>query len=352
MNKSIAIVGAGWYGCHLTNFLSKLSFDVTLYEMADQIFNGASGSNQNRLHQGYHYPRSHRTRTQSRDGYIRFIERYPMLSKRIEKNYYIIPHYRSNMDFQTYKIIMASAGLEFRDVTDNVEFLTDVEGVLQCEERLILTETAKHYFQEKLSGSLVLNRRVSPDEAQKRNIDGKQFDYVIDCTWGTLTDIERPIFYEKSLLLNYKRKANSSFDTALTFVDGELFSLFPTEQPDIYTLTHVLHTPISQGPKADKQNVLVDDGLVYSKRQKMESDILHYYSSFLDEFEYVGYDVSTKTKLQDSSDDRSCYVEQHNNVITVLSGKIDTVFYASEQILSILVQSEAQHVSSWPDNTH
>lgn len=336
MNKKIAIVGAGWYGCHITNLLSRLSFDVTLYEKGAAIFNGASGANQNRLHQGYHYPRSHRTRIQSRDGYIRFIERYPTLSERIERNYYVIPCFRSSLDFHTYKIIMASAGLEFNDVSDKVDFLENVEGVLQCEERLILTGKAKQYFQEELSPYLVLNHKVAREEVVSGIIDGKEFSYVIDCTWGALSEVQRPTFYESTLLFKYRKKPGSDFNTALTFVDGDLFSLFPTEEPDIYTLTHVLHTPIRQSSR-DEQSVYIEQAIIDEKRSKMELDVLRYFANFLGEFEYVNHEFSTKTKVEGASDDRSCYVEHDNKVIKILSGKIDTVFYASEKVLSIVV---------------
>ena len=34
----IAIVGAGWYGCHLGISLKNLGFDVIIYEKNDAIF--------------------------------------------------------------------------------------------------------------------------------------------------------------------------------------------------------------------------------------------------------------------------------------------------------------------------
>ena len=36
----IAIIGAGWYGCHLTLFFQKLGYEVTLYEKNNKIFTG------------------------------------------------------------------------------------------------------------------------------------------------------------------------------------------------------------------------------------------------------------------------------------------------------------------------
>ena len=340
MSTGIAIIGAGWYGCHLANLLSKLSFDIKLFEKSDSVFNGSSGTNQNRLHQGYHYPRSHRTRIQSRDGYIRFIERYPTLSKKIENNVYVIPRYYSSLDFQTYKIIMASAGLEFTDVTQSIDYLNGIEGALRCEERLILTDKAKQYFTDKLQHCLVLNKEVSLTDIRCGEIDGETFDYFIDCTWGRLSDFKRELFFEKTIQLNYRVRPGASFSSALTFVDGDLFSLFPTENDGMYTLTHVSHTPVSVFSSPDEFDHEVSEEIVTQCRSSMERDMQRHFAQFPEYFEYQGYDISMKTKVRDDSDDRSCYIERDGNVIKVLSGKIDTIFYASEKVLSILTEQE------------
>ena len=42
----IAIIGAGWYGCHLALVLKEEGHDVTVFEKNSEIFRGASGYNQ------------------------------------------------------------------------------------------------------------------------------------------------------------------------------------------------------------------------------------------------------------------------------------------------------------------
>jgi hypothetical protein len=75
--------GAGWYGCHIAASLQALGFKFDVFEASNQVLDAASGNNQFRLHIGFHYPRHHGTRIQSRDGFQRFIERYPSLKCRI-----------------------------------------------------------------------------------------------------------------------------------------------------------------------------------------------------------------------------------------------------------------------------
>ena len=65
----IAIIGAGWMGAHISNVLNQKGYNVNLYESKSKIFSGMSGYNTNRLHMGYHYPRSQITRLQSFYGY-------------------------------------------------------------------------------------------------------------------------------------------------------------------------------------------------------------------------------------------------------------------------------------------
>jgi hypothetical protein len=71
---------------------------------------GASGNNQNRLHLGFHYPRSYKTRIQSIKGFNEFVKKYPKFSNKIEKNLYFIANHNKNItDFDTYKSIMKSS---------------------------------------------------------------------------------------------------------------------------------------------------------------------------------------------------------------------------------------------------
>ena len=75
IRKKIAIIGAGWFGCYLAYILKK-KFEVKIFEKEKNIFLGASGNNQNRLHRGFHYPRSFKTIQESKNGYKKFIKNF------------------------------------------------------------------------------------------------------------------------------------------------------------------------------------------------------------------------------------------------------------------------------------
>jgi len=168
--KKIAVIGAGWFGCHIAFQLIKKNYLVKIYEKENDIFCEASGNNQNRLHLGFHYPRSLITRTQSIFGFNNFIKEYPNLSKKIKNNIYAIASDANNItDFGTYVQIMKSTNLKFKLLNPKKYKLFNVEGALSCKERMINSEKAKIFFKNKLYRNLVLNSEIKKI-AKKKNM--------------------------------------------------------------------------------------------------------------------------------------------------------------------------------------
>ncbi|WP_238122738.1 MULTISPECIES: FAD-dependent oxidoreductase [unclassified Xanthobacter] len=347
----IAVIGAGWYGCHIASSLASIGVEVVVFERNKRPLHEASGNNQFRLHLGFHYARHHGTRQQSRDGFLRFIERYPTLSRPIPENIYAVPKNDSLIDFMTYKLIMTSSGIDFVELPNGHPLLHNVGGAMQTPERVLLINTAREYFTRRLGSALVLDHEVQSiqngdDDVE---IDGVKFDYVIDCTWGHKTRVPMDTFYEPTILLYYDTKEKFP---AITLVDGPLASIYPTESEGLYTLSSVPHTPLgiftsSDGARECLKGVSAD--LVGQKRALMEEQISANVPGFRDAFEFMGIQLAIKTKLRGRSDDRSCYVFQDGRVFSVMSGKIDTIFFATERILSIL---EAEHSIDSIDVSH
>jgi len=332
----ICVVGAGWYGCHISKNLKSLGFNVELFDKGNDIFSGASGFNQNRLHLGFHYPRNYRTRLQSLTGYDRFKDEYPEVVSKISNNIYSIPKLDSLMDFKTFTGIMASSGIQY-STCKTPSFLKNIEGSIKVDEMLIEVNKSKNYFKEKLRGVLHLNTEIkniisNPDHVI---VDGIKYDYLIDCTWGHLIHNENT-FFEASLLL--KMKKISVFNNAITMVDGDLWSLYPTENSDIYTLSSVLHTPMLT--RNSSKEVLEEIGKLSDKylqtvRTKIIEHVQQFFPNLNDFFVFSDYQISMKTKLKALSSDRSCYVKKDKHVISIQSGKIDNIFYASDFLLKI-----------------
>lgn len=333
-----AVAGGGWYGSHIALSLKSLGYEVVLFEKNNDLFSGASGSNQFRLHQGFHYARSYRTRVQSRDGYLRFLERYPSLSSPVKDNIYAVPAEKSLIDYLTYKLIMTSSGIAFSQVEPDNFDIRMCDGALQTDERVLLTRKAKDFFKAKLGSALALNENVSSivNCEQYCYVNGKKFDYFIDATWGGLSDYSKSVFYEPTLLLYYE---TTLVHAAITFVDGDLCSIYPTEQPNVHTLSSVPHTPLGRfacKKRAEECLARVDAALIREKRSAMEDQVREFYPTFTEKFKFLEPQLSVKTKILGTADDRSCYVEKERRTFRVLSGKIDTIFSAMAEILNLI----------------
>ena len=343
MASSVGIVGGGWYGCHIASTLRSLGFSVRLFEQSSRLMHLASGNNQFRLHLGFHYARHHRTRIQSRDGFWRFVERYPDLSKAVDQNIYAVPLKESSIDFQTYKIIMSASGIEFIELGNLPEQIVNVQGALSTSERVLLTSAARNYFTGHLRENITLNYcvREIKQTGNSASIDGQYFDFVIDTTWGHFTKCQIDVIYEPTLLLYYEL-IDGDFP-AITFVDGPLCSVYPTENPKIFTLSSVPHTPLGQfhsSREAVRHLSTVSRSQVAIKRQLMEDQISFYVPSFNSRFRFIGPQLAIKTKPIGALDDRSCYVHQKERVFSVLSGKVDNIFFAAEQIIEKISMSD------------
>ena len=337
MASRMAIVGGGWYGCHIASTLQNLGFEVTLFEQHDRLLHEASGNNQFRLHLGFHYARHYGTRMQSRDGFSRFIERYPGLSREVDENIYAVSRGDSLLDFNTYRLIMTSSGIDFVETENCSVDLRNVEGMLRTRERILLIEEARQYFKRRLDRHLHLGCRIEAVEETDTGVtvNGDRYDLLIDATWGHFSHPRIDVFYEPTLLLYYECKTGFP---AVTLVDGPLCSVYPTEDPHIFTLSSVPFTPLGRSDSAAGARRIrdaVDIALVNARVGLMEEQISHYLPSFRDNFRFLGPQLSMKTKPIGSYDDRSCSVVKHGRVISVMSGKIDTVFFAVERILSL-----------------
>lgn len=353
MSYSIAIIGAGWYGCHLASSLDAIGMSVKVFERNPRPLHEASGNNQFRLHMGFHYARHYNTRMQSRDGYMRFMERYPSLSGKIENNIYAVPSKDSLIDFLTYRLIMTSSGIDFSETCNLNCELTNIDGLLVTDERVLYTETARSYFIQRLGKILNFETPVQciDENADCVMINGERFDYVIDATWGHFKKPPMQVFYEPTILLYYQLKQPQEVFPAVTLVDGPLTSIYPTEDSSIYTLSSVPHTPMGQFSTSEQARLVknsINIQQVQAKIASMEAQISHYIPNFKEHFEFVAPQLSLKTKPVGSHDDRSCHVFKQGRVFSVMSGKIDTVFFATERILSMLESLETSQFSKTP----
>ncbi|KAL9651346.1 hypothetical protein ABK040_001298 [Willaertia magna] len=352
----IAIIGAGWYGCHLALVLKEEGHEVTIYEKNSEIFRGASGYNQFRLHQGLHYPRSYITRKQTLEGYKHFISRYECLTTSVDFNLYGVSQQGSLLDFGTYKQIMDATGIKNKLFDFRHFGLAGLEGSVVCEERVLYHSAPRTYFMEKLKDNLKLNSTIKKIETDEDSpfvcLNDEKYDWCINCTYNTFTKTPSlNQFYEPCITLIYKDIRENPYPrVAITVMDGKFPSLFPyiSDKEDeqngdvLYTLTNVEYTPLGQynnfkaaeDRRLQVQNNFKDE--VLPRIPLFEQGVLKYYPSFNKHFKYHSFFTSMKTKPYDNSDSRECTVEREGRLISVMSGKVNSLHVAEDMVKKLM----------------
>ncbi len=331
----VLIIGTGWYGCHLASILNTNNINFVIVDKSNKIFEGSSSKNQNRLHLGFHYPRSIETIIESRYGYDKFLEKYSDLVYKFDKNFYFISSIDSHIEIERYLKIMKEHTTKFIEYSDELPIhITNIERPIICvEEQYINPFLAKNFFSERLKSSFKLiensNAFNSIEEIIKElNTD---FNLIINCTFNHLNPIPFD-HYELYVTLLYKIENIDIF--AYTIMDGPFFSIYPYDIDNkIYTVTSVNHGILYKGNVA-KYDISEND--IHTIRTKVEEQISFYISDWKNLAKYTGYFTSWKTKPNTITDDRSLRYKKEGNILNFYGGKITGIFEAENILLSIL----------------
>jgi hypothetical protein len=100
--KHVAIIGGGVFGVLCALQLVDRGFQVTLFEKNQDILLGASNINQNRIHLGYHYPRSEETSIAAYAHEVQFRELFEEAVVADFDHYYCIAKEGSKVSAQQY----------------------------------------------------------------------------------------------------------------------------------------------------------------------------------------------------------------------------------------------------------
>jgi hypothetical protein len=337
---NICILGAGWFGCFIADELIKKGYLVDVYEKEKDIFLNASGNNQNRLHLGFHYPRSLITRKLSIDGFKIFKKKFKLFSKKIKNNFYAVAkNEKSKINFKYYCSILKSSKLKFKKTDVSfLPYLKNIEGIIKCDEELILLEYAKNYYKNNLKKNIFFNHEIRKiiKKNKKFIVAKKEYDIVINCTWFQFffrKKIKNIVYEYCSILLYRCVKINHP---AITIMDGPFFTLYPWDQNKNYGLYSVKYSRIL----IDKNFVIlkkkvsktVNRSFLLNVKKKIENEYLHFYPLFKNNFRFVKFLNSYRTIIKNKNDSRKCMVVEKNNFIDIMSGKIDHIFYALKQV--------------------
>lgn len=326
---NIAVIGAGWMGCHLSEVLIKNSHKIQIFD-SEGIFAGSSFYNQNRLHLGFHYSRNKKTRQLCQNTFNRFIDQYSNIVDDVPNNLYVVPKDRSLIDFYTYTSIFEHEKINFD--YSSAKYLTEVEGCIAVNEKHINPYKAKEHFEKSLSQYLNIEKITEKDlEAYT-----KKFDLVFNLTNNRINTIPNH-YYEISLVLVYEKIKNIDFG-AITMVDGPLFSIYPYKNID-YTLTDVQYTPMYSSEnllEVQEFKDSINENKINQIKDYIENKVLFYYKDFKDCFKYKSYYTPIKVKRRSYSADRYPTIIKQDNLISAVTGKIQGIYSLQDYVDEII----------------
>lgn len=318
----IAIVGGGWIGCHLASKLRNKN-EITLFEKEGNLFTQTSYNNQNRLHIGYHYARSYRTRKLCTDTFDRFMEEYGQFTTEVANNYYCVSN-DSCIDYETFLQIFKEYDIE---AVNNP--LDGIEGTVNTKERHINFIACNEYFNKTLH-NVVVNREILSCNEIKND-----YDLVINCTNNHLNHNVNS-YFEITITMIYEKLKPTPFD-AITLIDGPFFSIFPYTK-NKYTLTDVEHTPIKKVTSLKKlKEFVITNSIIEAKRKIMEKKVMSYFPKFKEHFKYDNYYLSIKSKReQEKTGDRYPQIIITDNIVSCYTGKIQGIFVIEDYFDKLL----------------
>lgn len=349
----VLILGCGIYGCHAAMTLKSQNITFKMADINNNFFTGSSSKNQNRLHLGFHYPRSYYTRTECKNGFKQFIDYYSHVLEDIPDNYYFIEK-KSLIDLQTYRNIYKYEEIAYKDTCiDQIKLpfkYNDYkfQGAIKTDEKYINFNKLSDYFRSNLEEYLIPDFKFENLSYETKPIkyNDLEFDLILDCTYLQAKFKNFPqkpddIFYELCVSFLYKQ-VNPSPLFGFTVMDGEFFSLFPYDSKNnIYSLTDVKRTPLAkcwcfEKAQYNKENFIKQQFLIDEVRSEFEQNVNQYIPNFTNDFIFVDYYLSFKTKKKLNTDDRSLIYECSNNIHRFAGGKLTGIFTMEKIIKSII----------------
>lgn len=373
IKTDLVVIGGGIFGIYSAYYLANKNkeLNITVIESESEIFQKASRINQARVHMGYHYPRSISTALSSIKYFNRFCNEFQFaINSEFQKIYAISSNF-SNTDGDMFKLFCKNANIPFKEISPESYFNDSL-----CTSAYLTTEYSfdynliKNFYLEKIKNlkniDLRLNtcvNKIITSEGNYKVLTNRNIEFIapniINATYASTNQILN-LLGDKPLKLKYELcevilcEPNYNLkNIGVTVMDGPFFSIMPFGKTEFHSLTSVEFTPhkssTNQLPTFECQlksnGKCSPENLDYCTNCNLRpitnwdnmSQIARKYLKPEFDFKYKKSLYTIKTILADSEidDSRPTLIsnsEKNPKFITVLSGKINTI-YDLEEIL-------------------
>lgn len=366
----VIIIGGGIYGLHAAFNDKFKNKNVVIIEKEDEILKGASLSNQARLHNGYHYPRSYDTAKSAKDFFDKCYKEYEFAINNSFKSIYAIAKNGSLTTANEFENFCTRLNIDYSEI-DTKEYFKDdmIEKAYITTEYTFDTDLIRDYYVDKIKKTknveIRYNTYITQIEKEEDyylltlNNDKKiRSKLVISTVYQNINYVNN-MFKQRMLDIKYELceieliNVNENLkDVAITIMDGPFFSIMPFGKKNIHTLTSVNFTPhevsFTKLPKftCQQSNVKCQNEFIENCNEcpyKPKSDtkrFLELYNQFMRDnlkFEYVKSLFAVKPILlaSENDDSRPTVIERYTSnptYISCLSGKFSTVYLLDEFI--------------------
>ncbi len=260
------VIGGGFYGLYLAEYLAARFRPVVLCELGPGLMRRASYSNQARVHNGYHYPRSVLTAVRSRVNFPRFVDEFRSALDTTFDQVYAVARRFSKVTAEQFCGSMRRIGAPIRQAPKDVTSLFDpgqIEAVFMTTEyafdaAALRDLMAARVFRAGVDVRLQAEVRAvspGPGDSVRVRVEGPdgtvtiEADHVFCCGYAQLNAPgaggglpEVPLKHELTELALVK-VPDKLRGIGVTVMDGPFFSLMPFPARGLHTLSHVRYTP-------------------------------------------------------------------------------------------------------------
>ena len=343
----IAIVGGGIFGITASIILAK-NHQVELFEKNNELLQSASGSNQYRIHRGYHYPRSPDTVNDIIESESSFKEIFSDAMLTNFEHYYCIAKENSLTSAKQFLDFCNKFQLEY--TPSQLQFMNkdSIELCIRVKESVYDPEKLRQVCWKKLKDQNVkihLSNKVSDDLFEK-------FDRVVICAYTGINQLLKQYptqqnEYQFELCEKPVVKLPESFkNKSVVIMDGPFMCIDPLGNTGLHLLCNVVHeihqTNIGKYPSINKKFVdLIDKGIIKNPSQTNFPKFIESTIDFIPEItkaKHVGsmFTYRAVPPRVEETDARPTIVKEINNkIVTIFSGKITTCVEAARKVEKI-----------------
>jgi glycine/D-amino acid oxidase-like deaminating enzyme len=359
----IAVVGCGIFGAEVALQAADTGFEVLVFERADVVLAGASRNNQNRLHQGFHYPRDLDTGLQSIRGYHRFVARYPECVDGDFPNAYFIADQGSMTSPDDYLAFCERLGMPHTPILARdfapMQVLGASTGVL-CGEAVYDCAQLRASVASRLGRSNATLRTVTAVTSVEQRGEGMRVhlsggasvdvDAVVNCSYADINRLTGQLGHPTpEREYEYTAVPIIALDVpraGVTIMDGPFMTLLPYGKSRDFLLYDVVHTVIAREVAQQLDPRWLDPAsapFAGADRQRFFADMVascQRYLPVLAQARMVGCLEGPRMVLarNHATDARPSLVNGYGDrYYTVFSGKVDHCVWVAEDVCGRLL---------------